>query len=96
MFDDGVLERGARAALDAGVPPATQEPSWQRATTTDVTAKVPAPKNPEQPQPRNDNAPSIAKPAEKGFLRRRPVLSAIGALLRESFVGKQGRRGKQC
>jgi membrane fusion protein (multidrug efflux system) len=87
MFDDGVLERGARGALEAGVPPATQEPSWQRATTTDVTAKVPAPKNPEQPQPRNDNAPSIAKPAEKGFLRRRPVLSAIGALLLVSVLG---------
>jgi len=87
MFDDGVLERGGRAALEAGVPPATQEPSWQRATTTDVTAKVPAPKNPEQPQPRNDNAPSIAKPAEKGFLRRRPVLSAIGALLLVSVLG---------
>jgi membrane fusion protein (multidrug efflux system) len=87
MFDDGVLERGARGALEAGVPPATQEPSWQRATTTDVTAKVPAPKNPEQPQPRNDNAPSIAKPAEKGFLRRRPVLSAIGTLLLVSVLG---------
>ena len=87
MFDDGVLERGGRGALEAGVSPATQEPSWQRATTTDVTAKVPAPKNPEQPQPRNDNAPSIAKPAEKGFLRRRPVLSAIGALLLVSVLG---------
>ena len=87
MFDDGVLERGGRATLEAGVPPATQEPSWQRATTTDVTAKVPAPKNPEQPQPRNDNAPSIAKPAEKGFLRRRPVLSAIGTLLLVSVLG---------
>ena len=87
MFDDGVLERGARGALEAGVSPATQEPSWQRATTTDVTAKVPAPKNPEQPQPRNDNAPSIAKPAEKGFLRRRPVLSAIGTLLLVSVLG---------
>jgi membrane fusion protein (multidrug efflux system) len=87
MFDDGVLERGERAALEAGVSPATQEPSWQRATTTDVTAKVPAPKNPEQPQPRNDNAPSIAKPAEKGFLRRRPVLSAIGTLLLVSVLG---------
>src|SRR3984885_10136134 len=87
MFDDGVLERGGRATLEAGVPPATQEPSRQRATTTDVTAKVPAPKNPEQPQPRNDNAPSIAKPAEKGFLRRRPVLSAIGTLLLVSVLG---------
>jgi membrane fusion protein (multidrug efflux system) len=87
MFDDGVLERGGRGALEAGVSPATQEPSWQRATTTDVTAKVPAPKNPEQPQPRNDNAPSIAKPAEKGFLRRRPVLSAIGTLLLVSVLG---------
>jgi membrane fusion protein, multidrug efflux system len=87
MFDDGVLERGGRGALEAGVSPATQEPSWQRATTTDVTAKVPAPKNPEQPQPRNDNTPSIAKPAEKGFLRRRPVLSAIGTLLLVSVLG---------
>jgi membrane fusion protein, multidrug efflux system len=52
-----------------------------------VTAKVPAPKNPEQPQPRNDNAPSLAKPAEKGFLRRRPVLSAIGTLLLVSVLG---------
>jgi membrane fusion protein (multidrug efflux system) len=87
MFDDGVLERGARAVLEADATPATQEPSWQSDTTTDVTAKVPAPKNPEQPQPRNDNAPSIAKPAEKGFLRRRPVLSAIGTLLLVSVLG---------
>jgi membrane fusion protein, multidrug efflux system len=87
MFDDGVQERGGLAALDAGAPPVTQEPPWEREATANVTAKAPAPKNPGAPQPRNDNAPSSGKPAEKGFLRRRPVLSAIGALLLASVLG---------
>ncbi|WP_414643182.1 HlyD family secretion protein [Bradyrhizobium sp.] len=87
MFDDGVLERGARATMEAGTPPTTNELSWQREVATDVTAKAPAPKNPEQPQPRNDNAPLVAKPNQKGFLRRRPMFATIGALLLASVVG---------
>jgi membrane fusion protein, multidrug efflux system len=87
MFDDEVQERGGIAALDAGVPPATQEPSWERGVAASVTAKAPAPKNPEQPPPRNDNARPTAKPAEEGFLRRRPVVSAIGALLLAAALG---------
>jgi membrane fusion protein (multidrug efflux system) len=85
MFDDAVQERGGLAALEAGAPPATQEASWEREATANVTAKAPAPKIPEQP--RNDNAPSSGKPAEKDLLRRRPVLSAIGALLLVSVLG---------
>jgi membrane fusion protein, multidrug efflux system len=87
MFDDGVQERGALAVLEGGAPPASEGPAWEREATGHVTAKEPAPKIPELPQPRNDNAPASGKPAEKGFLRRRPVLSAIGALLLASVLG---------
>lgn len=89
MFDEGVQERGGLAVLDAGEPAATQESFWQREASTDVTARAPAPKKPGQPQsqPRNDNASPIAKPAQQGLLRRRPLLSAIGALLLAAVVG---------
>ena len=87
MFDDGVLERGELAVSEGGLAPAVQEPFRERAVAASVTAKASTPKNPQTPELRSDNSAASARPAQKGFLRRRPVLSAIGALLLVSVLG---------
>ena len=89
MLDDTVLERREPALADAGV----QEPSWKPEVTAKgtgrVTEKGPAPKKLEEPVSPQATEPSgsIGKPSQKGFLRRRPVLSAIGAVLLTSVLG---------
>jgi membrane fusion protein (multidrug efflux system) len=83
MLDDTVLERGG---AEAGAPQA------QRLLEREATARVPAPQAPasEAPVPllRADaQISTVGKPSQKGFLRRRPVVSAIGALLLVSALG---------
>ena len=84
MLDDAVLER---TDLTGGEAAAPQEPSWER----DVAARVreiqraPAPGSP-RARPLEEEPRVIAKPAPKGVLRRRPLLSAIGALLLASTL----------
>ena len=88
MLDDAVLERADLTNSETGAP---QETSRQR----DVAARVreiqraPAPKTPETPssQPMEEQPHASAKSARKGALRRRPLLSAIGALLLASVLG---------
>ena len=85
MLDDAVLERTDLTNAEAVAP---QEPSWER----DVAARVreiqraPAPKNP-QLRPLEEEPRVAARPAPKSVLRRRPLLSAIGALLLASTLG---------
>jgi len=93
MLDDAVLERGKLMVSEAHAPQAIEERSWEREVTANVTAretqKAPPPKGP-APQP---SAPGgIAKSGQKksgqkGFLARRPLLTAIGALLLASVAG---------
>ena len=90
MLNDAVLERGGLTVVEAGMPQATQDPPQEREATAEVTAKAPASKSPQAPAPRpptEDQSRSIGKPSQKGFLRRRPVLSAIGAVLLASVLG---------
>jgi membrane fusion protein, multidrug efflux system len=78
MLDEAVLERGETMS-EAVTPP---DLSWEREVTAKVTAK--APKAPGTPE---DRPHASAKPAQKGFLRRRPVLAAIGGLLLAAVLG---------
>jgi membrane fusion protein (multidrug efflux system) len=79
MLNDTVLERG-RAKARA---PQAQELRIERETT----ARAPAPQVPASEPPAPPPAEGAAKPSQKGFLRRRPVVSAIGALLLACVIG---------
>jgi membrane fusion protein, multidrug efflux system len=88
MLDDTVFERGELMTSEAHVPQPSEERSWEREVTANVTArethKALPPKGP-APQPIPPGG--IAKPGQKGFLGRRPVLAAVGALLLASVAG---------
>jgi membrane fusion protein (multidrug efflux system) len=89
MLDDTVLERGEQERAGAGV----QERSWKPEVTAKATDRVsekdPAPKKLEEPasSQATEQSGSIGKPGQRGFLRRRPVLSAIGAVLLTCVLG---------
>jgi membrane fusion protein, multidrug efflux system len=89
MLDDAVLERSDLTSSEAVAPP--EPSSWERDAAARVreTQRAPAPKNPEAPSSRSteEHRHVVAKPAQKSVLRRRPILSAIGALLLASVVG---------
>jgi membrane fusion protein (multidrug efflux system) len=90
MLDDAILERGELTVVEAGMPQATQGPSREREATTEVTAKAPASNSPQAAAsrpPTEDQSRSVGTSGQKGFLRRRPVLSAIGAVLLASVLG---------
>jgi membrane fusion protein (multidrug efflux system) len=91
MLDDAVLERGELTIAEAGVPQAIQQPSHDRDVVARITArepqKAPAPRMPEQPAPQSRASGAISKPDSKSFLRRRPVLAAVGAALLASIAG---------
>jgi membrane fusion protein (multidrug efflux system) len=90
MFEDKVLERGERVLEGVESPrsvPASHDPSFE-SDRQEVTAEAPSPQ--ESPAA---GAPALpAPPAATGkerrasFLRRRPVVSAIGAVLLASAV----------
>jgi membrane fusion protein, multidrug efflux system len=86
MVDDAVLERGELTIAEAVTP---QEGSREREVPSRVTAKAPAPKNPETPARRSsaEETHPITKPVQKSLLRRRPLLAAIGGLLLVSVLG---------
>jgi membrane fusion protein, multidrug efflux system len=87
MLDDAVLERGDLTVPEAVAP---QEPSWERNVAAKVREiqRAPAPKKPEAPSPRPvEDHGRVAEPVQQGLLRRRPVLSAIGALSLAAVVG---------
>ena len=95
MFEDNVLERDRLVLEDFGSPqsvPASQEPS----TTSEkpVTARAPSPhespaaKAPASPvQAGAAHMQATGKGHRAGFLRRRPIVSAIGAMLLASALG---------
>jgi membrane fusion protein (multidrug efflux system) len=86
MFDDDVLEQGGPALKHVESlqsDPALQRepaPSWNEQARARVG---PADKQPESPPGSGEER----KPRKRGLLRRRPVVSAIGALLLASALG---------
>jgi membrane fusion protein, multidrug efflux system len=94
MFEDDVLERD-EPVLEGGESPqsvpTSHEPSV-KSDRQDVTARAPSPhESPAAKSPASPVQPETAQPlAGKGhrtdFLRRRPVVSAIGAVLLASAI----------
>jgi membrane fusion protein, multidrug efflux system len=95
MFEDNVLERDGLVLEGVESPrsvPASQEPSTAsekpvvtaRAPSPDESPAVKAPASPAQAEAANTQAASKGDGA--GFLRRRPLISAIGAVLLASTL----------
>ena len=96
MFEDKVLERGERVLEGVESPrslPASHDPSFE-SDRQDVTARAPSPQ--ESPAARAPASPVRAEAANTeasskgdgaGFLRRRPLISAIGTVLLASTLG---------
>ncbi|WP_410712123.1 HlyD family secretion protein [Bradyrhizobium sp. BEA-2-5] len=88
MFEDTVLERdqpGHQGIEGAPSAPASHEPDRPA-----VTARAPAQEHPagKQPAPPATIPPEvIGKATRRSFLRRRPVVSAIGAVLLAAAIG---------
>jgi membrane fusion protein, multidrug efflux system len=95
MFEDNVLERNERGIEDLESPlsvPASHEPSV-KSDKPDVTARAPSP--PQSPAAKEPASPvrleavqpaAIVKGRRNSFLHRRPVISAIGAVLLASTI----------
>jgi len=89
MFEDNVLERDELMLECVESPqsvPASHEPSG-KSDKQDVTMRAPSPH--ESPTVKDPPSPPQATRKERhsGFLHRRPVVSAIGALLLASALG---------
>src|ERR1700694_237884 len=89
MFEDNVLERDELVLEDVESPQSVPKSDKQ-----DVAARAPSPhqspaaKEPASPvRPEAAQPPAIVKGRRSGFLHRRPVVSAIGALLLASALG---------
>jgi membrane fusion protein (multidrug efflux system) len=95
MFEDNVLERDELTLADLESPqsvPLSHEPGWEP-RKSDSSARAPSPqqnpagKEPVSPAETNEAQPhATGKEQRAGFLRRRPVVSAIGAVLLASAI----------
>ena len=93
MFEDSVLERGELTLEDLESPqsvPSPREPNNEQ----DFSARAPSPQeSPAGKQPASPDRPDTGRPhamgkeRRHGFPRRRPVVSAIGAVLLASLLG---------
>jgi membrane fusion protein (multidrug efflux system) len=94
MFEDNVLERDEPALeelenAESG-PGSLHEPngeSRREAARVILRQESPAAKQPVSPEPEGRQPPPIGKRPRNGFLHRRPVVSAIGAILLASVLG---------
>ena len=87
MYEDNVLQRDEPALEDFESVPASREPSV-KSDKPELTARAPSPhespaaKKPASPvQPETALPQATGKERRAGFLRRRPVVAAIGAML---------------
>jgi membrane fusion protein (multidrug efflux system) len=96
MFEDNVLELGERIREDVASPPSVPASHASGVTSgrQDVTARAPSPS--ESPVAKEEGSPgrpeatqpqATGKGRGAGFLRRRPIVSAIGAMLLASALG---------
>src|SRR5215831_12384891 len=93
MFEDSVLERNELVFEDFASPqsvPSSREPNDER----DISARAPSPQeSPAGKEPASPDRPATARPQatgkerRQGFLSRRPVVSAIGAVLLAALLG---------
>ena len=96
MFEDNVLQRGEPRFRELerleAVPASAREPDLQSrtqaATSRDSSLKVtPLAKAPASVPDAKEAQPQPTQQPQKNFLRRRPVVSAIGAALLAALVG---------
>jgi membrane fusion protein (multidrug efflux system) len=96
MFEDNVLKRDELMLEEVESPQSAQasHQSSVRSDKQDVTTRAPSPhespaaKEPASPaRPEAVQPPAIVKGRRNGFLHRRPVVSAIGAILLASTLG---------
>jgi membrane fusion protein, multidrug efflux system len=96
MFEDNVLQRGEATFHDhespESVPASAREPDiqsrTQEATPRDSSLKVtPIAKAPASVPDAKEGRPQPTQQPAKNFLRRRPVVSAIGAVLLAAVLG---------
>jgi len=96
MFEDNVLELGERVREDFASPPSVPASHESGVTSgkQDVTARAPSPsESPVAKEPGSPGRPEAAQPQatgkghKAGLLRRRPMVSAIGAMLLASALG---------
>jgi membrane fusion protein (multidrug efflux system) len=95
MFEDKVLERGERVLEGIESPrsfPASHDPSFE-SDRQEVTARAPSPQeSPAARAPASPDRAETVRPEADGkerrasFLRRRPVVSAIGVVLLASAI----------
>ncbi len=86
MLDDAIREKNDLTSSEAAAP---RGQSWERDAAAKIREIQRAPKPSEAPASRSseEHADVMGKPARKRVWRRRPILSAIGALLLASVVG---------
>ncbi|WP_414645899.1 HlyD family secretion protein [Bradyrhizobium sp. 26S5] len=92
MFEDTVLERDQEGhpSIEGAPPVPAPHEADAKSDRPEITAKAPAPERPagKQPAPPETVPPEVTgKAPRRGFLRRRPVVSAIGAVLLAAAVG---------
>ncbi|WP_414646200.1 HlyD family secretion protein [Bradyrhizobium sp. 2S1] len=92
MFEDTVLERDQEGhpSIEGAPPVPAPHEADAKPDRPEITAKVPAPERPvgKQPAPPETVPPEVTgKAPRRGFLRRRPVVSAIGAVLLTAAIG---------
>jgi membrane fusion protein (multidrug efflux system) len=96
MFEDKVLQRGEATSgeLEGAetVPTFAREPDPQSrmrpATSRDASLQeVPVARRPASPAEVEEEQPQPTQQSQKNFLRRRPVVSAIGAVLLAAVLG---------
>jgi membrane fusion protein, multidrug efflux system len=94
MFEDNILESN-ELTLEGlenpqSVPGSLHEPngeSWKGETRIRLRQESPAAKQPVSPEPEGRQPPPIGKPHRNSVLHRRPIVSAIGAMLLAAALG---------
>lgn len=90
MFEDNVLERDQEEHQGIEGAPAAPAPHEPNVTSErpEITARAPAQERPagKQPAPPATIPPEVTAP-KRGFLRRRPAVSAVGAVLLAALLG---------
>jgi membrane fusion protein, multidrug efflux system len=94
MFEDNILESNELTLEELenpqSVPGSLHEPngeSWKGETRILLRQESPAAKQPVSPGPEGRQPPPIGKPHRNSVLHRRPIVSAIGAMLLAAALG---------
>jgi membrane fusion protein, multidrug efflux system len=94
MFEDNDLEMDESALEEHESPQSVlgslHEPngeSWKEEARVLLRQESPAAKQPVSPDPEGLQSPPIGKQHRKGFLHRRPIVSAIGGMVLASALG---------